>query len=85
MNHFECDVEIPRRVYRDGRRFKVEVQPLLLSVYTVATGESQAAEDDPQFVLVDEVPFSLGDTVDEAQKKVRPSHTPLPFVCVCRV
>ncbi|PHJ23093.1 ubiquitin-specific protease usp4 [Cystoisospora suis] len=70
MNHFECDIEIPRRVYRDGRRLRVEVQPLSLAVYTVTEEESQTAEGDTQFVLVDEIPLSLGDTVDEVQKKV---------------
>ncbi|CBZ52663.1 Ubiquitin carboxyl-terminal hydrolase, related [Neospora caninum Liverpool] len=66
MQHFEVDIEVPRRVYRDGQRLKVEIQPLLLGVYTAENAD--LAESD--CVHVGNLVFSHGDTVEEARRKV---------------
>ncbi|RQX71560.1 ubiquitin-specific protease USP4 [Toxoplasma gondii CAST] len=67
MQHFEADIEVPRRVYRDGQRLKVETQPLLLGVYTP---ENPDSSDSAAFVLAGNLLFSHGDTVEEARTKV---------------
>ncbi|PFH37728.1 hypothetical protein BESB_000700 [Besnoitia besnoiti] len=66
MRHFEADIEIPRRVYRDGQRLKVEAQPLSLGVYTAEASESQGVS----FTRTGALIFSRGDALEDVRKKV---------------